>query len=231
MMYKTIVAAILALCFYSCSSPVPVKPTITVVSKDDSLRIVANYKRAKAVEDAYNKLRGDTMRTKLLKNLGFPDIRSIDHEAHLFILGKVVFAQPNIGILVEETENGHYKLTSKIFFYTDDQIGVNSFVWKDKAIKVKDLTVVEKRVQYITEAAWVNFKKLLDGSYYQAIGNVCPEGDGILDGEGFWLQSMAKNCAAYRMSYSNVAIHSPNQGSFRDACEYLMKLSDLKLRQ
>ena len=209
----------------SCSPSSDMKQSSTI-TEDDSMRIVYNYLQTKKNEDTKFKMEADSFREELLKMLDFPDLRKVDHEAFLFYWGKVHFAQPDYAFLLEEVSEKNYQLkTVAIFHLTPPQ--VHKIRWKGKEIDITETTVLERTIQKVPANEWMKYHNILEGSYYWAFENPCPEGDAILDGEGWGLESMSRRCGDFKLTYHRTSIHSPSSGSYRDAGLFLIKLSNL----
>lgn len=81
--------------------------------------------------------------------------------------------------------------------------------------------------QKITEQDWLQFRKILNGSYYWNFPSVMKDNRGT-DGETLALESrcvLPIELSADTMSYYSTTTRATMPGSYTDACSYLMKIS------
>lgn len=96
-----------------------------------------------------------------------------------------------------------------------------------KFFYIKADTLLSQYKQLITQGEYFYFLRILEGSYYWALKDPCPNGDGMTDGDMVVLRAKSKHCMDDTLSYTQIGIHC-SKGSFRDACTYLAEISKLE---
>jgi hypothetical protein len=197
------------------------------VSREDSFRIIHHYLQAKKREGIKFHKEGDSRRTQSLKLLDFPDLQTLNREAYIFYWSKVPIDQPGFAYLLEEVSKENYRLTSKCVYDWGPNQDTIKIPLNGKILPIWQPTVLEGTVQKVSSREWWQFKEILGGSYYWAFESPCLEGDGILDGNSFILESKSMFCIKDSLTYHVTYVHVPKRGSFKEACTFLIKLSKL----
>ncbi len=190
---------------------------------EDSLQVIKGYKQTLKTEDSMWAIRGNIFRSRFLKLLDLPDLKTINREAYILYIQRPHFTPPDFVFFIEETASGEIQLTTK-FIIAD--IG-NDYPRSYGGITLTSDTVLASSKQTISQKDWFQFIILLKSSYYWAFENPCPEGTGIFDGEYYILESKARHCADYEMKYHRLSVHCILRGSLHEAYLYLINLSDL----
>lgn len=158
-----------------------------------------------------------------LLSINEPDIKELKTEAYRFFWSRTY--KENYLFRIQKSSNGKPMLFSKCILEGASGLTV---IYKGSKVELNKDTVIEQRVQEINEQSLSEFKKILEGSYYWALDNPCPNGDGATDGSSLILESNSYSCGNYfELNYHIVSVHNPKNGSFRNAFEFLLALSDL----
>lgn len=194
-----------------------------------SLFLACNHQEKKDVENSFQEkdspkaVNRDSIKQAFLHSIGEPLIRNERIEVYRFVLsdalGKTVILR-----IQKDTDNT-VKLFSK-YFLSSGEYGVVR-LYKGKKINIQRDTIIDAEIQEVEASFWQSFKKELDGSYYWALTNPCPKGNGVTDGYVLYLESMSFICKQNVLTYHEVEIHEPNNGSFRDACQLLLDKSTM----
>lgn len=86
--------------------------------------------------------------------------------------------------------------------------------------------ILDTTIQELSTKQRETFINLLEGSYYRRLQESTCE-DGIMDGSSIILEAMSESWCDLQTSlkYYRIGVHVPREGSFKEACKYLSKIS------
>lgn len=206
--YWTCVFTLLLFCI-SCKN----HPYTLIVKHQDSIILNKNEAVIK-----------DSIWTSYMKQIGEPDI-TVNHKETFRFDWERAFG-PDILFRIQLFTDDSVRLISKIIFNCPPS-AIVSMMFKGEKITIKKDTVVDSVIQRVSKKEWQQFYDILSGSYYWALGNICPNGYGEFDGDYVTLESLSWLCGSGQLQYHRVSIHDPKKGSFRSALEYLIRISSL----
>jgi len=212
-------ALIICLAFLACNQRAP----RCKIFAEDSLQVIKNYKQALKTKDSMWAIRENVFRSRFLKLLDLPDLKTLNREAYILYISRPHFVPPDFVFFIEEIPGGEIQLTTKFIVIDVD----STYPRYCGDMTLTHDTVLESSKQIIPRKDWFQFLGLLNSSYYWAFEDPCPDGTGILDGESYILESKTWHCADNKMKYHRLSVHCILRGSLEQACLYLINLSDL----
>lgn len=168
----------------------------------------------------------DSIRNDFIKSIHEPFIDTYRHEVYRYWYS-IVFHQDFIFRL--EKINEKWMLISKS---VQDECP-NCREGTPVIVPGKEQTacygdIIDTTIQELTPKQWRTFSDLLEGSYYRRLQeSFC--NDGIMDGSTISLEAKSMNWCGLKdsLTFYQVGIHVPREGSFKEACKYLSRISEL----
>ncbi|PZF72400.1 hypothetical protein DN068_13685 [Taibaiella soli] len=167
----------------------------------------------------------DSIQSAFIRSVREPHIDTFKHEVYRYWVDLVF--HPDFTFRLEDI-NGKWMLTSR--WIQDECAGCKtdiSIIVHGKTRKTRYGSVIDSSVQELTTKQWNTFHDLLEGSYYRCMQSPDCD-DGILDGNSLILETMSMTgccCKPDSLHYYHVGVHVPREGSFKQACKYLMSIS------
>lgn len=166
----------------------------------------------------------DSVHMAFVQSIREPSIDTFHHEIYRYWVDLAFY--PDFIFRVESVQ-GKWILTSR---WIQDECenchdGVTLIV-RGKKRTVPYGSVADSSIQELTAKQWTTFINLLEGSYYRRMQDPGCE-DGILDGNSLILEAVSRTKCMRQdtLHYYHVGIHVPREGSFKEACKYLMSIS------
>jgi hypothetical protein len=186
--------------------------TILFSCKNDNTRFSKEAKKNKTTQSSPDST--NSIWASFLLKIGEPDIAKLNKEAYRFsytgFLGHCTF-------MYTVVVDSDIMLYSK---YIRDSASNNDSVF----IK----TIVKATKQKLTTKQFDSLRYLLHGTYYFALGPICPDGDGwIHDDGGHLFEFNSHYCGGDSLRFHKIDFPYLHDGSFRDVWKYIVNTSDM----
>lgn len=174
------------------------------------------------------KFNRDSSINALLALFNEPPLQKSAHAVFRFIHAFPFPHQPTWIFRIEEERESVFTMTTKLVSVSEEDSG--QVLYKGELVRFKKAIVLDSVKQVIGTNDWQDLIHIIEGTYYWAFEDPCPNGDGYTDGTTLMMESVSICCSEPKLMYHFNSIHVP-KGGFEEALTLLKKMTNLKVEK